>query len=205
MVYLYLLNIVLAIAAVVSCLRTPTSQMPNSFPKVVALLLIILMPLIGPIAWFVISWASRAEAQSADGRVEIPRNPLEIFRLPNSEETSKSASEPVPPDDNPDFLFSLEAQLRRQKLAKSTPDLPRRKAAGTDGKQPGQEGESSPDLGKESFGKLDGLQDSSKDSLAPGGQDGASLPEELSETGQQKQNRPDKQDRNEDEEGQLQG
>lgn len=114
MPFFYALQVILAIAALVACLRTPADELPGRIPRPLWLILILIIPLIGPIAWFVISWSSRAERASTDGTVEIPRNPLEMFRQGKAK---KSEPEQVPPDDNPDFLFSLEAQMRRRKMA----------------------------------------------------------------------------------------
>lgn len=108
-------TILILVAGVVSCLQTPTDQLPGNLPRPIWLLIIVLLSPLGGIAWFLIRWVSRAEANSADGTVSIPRNPLEIFRNDDSER--HTAQQPVPPDDNPDFLFSLEAQMRRKRLA----------------------------------------------------------------------------------------
>lgn len=116
MIWVYIVAVVLAIYAVVDCLRTPTDELPGRLPKFLWLLLIILLTIIGPIAWLVVSWAARAEKQSSDGRVQIPRNPLEIFNRGQEMELQPEMKE-VPPDENPDFLFALEAQIRRRQLA----------------------------------------------------------------------------------------
>lgn len=118
MIWVYIVALVLGIYAVVDCLRTPTDELPGHLPKFLWLLLILLLTIIGPIAWLVISWASRAEKQSSDGAVQIPRNPLEIFNRGQQAEPKPEVKE-VPPDENPDFLFALEAQIRRQQLAEA--------------------------------------------------------------------------------------
>lgn len=116
MIWVYIVAIALAIYAVVDCLRTPTADMPGHLPKFLWLLLILLLTIIGPIAWLVISWAVRAEKHSDDGSVQIPRNPLEILRRGQEVEEKLEAKE-LPPDENPEFLFALEAQIRRKQLA----------------------------------------------------------------------------------------
>lgn len=114
MLWVYAVIIVLALYAVVDCLRTPTDDLPGRLPKFIWLLIILLISIIGPIAWIVISWATRAEKNSTDGSISIPRNPTEIFK--RSSTSTQDPPQMVPPDENPDFLFSLEAQIRRKKI-----------------------------------------------------------------------------------------
>ena len=126
-VVIALVQILLAVYALVDCLRTDKSELPGRLPRVFWLLIIIVVPLFGPLAWIVISWASKAE--SADGRIEIPRNPLEIFRGSGERSRSQEPEIPQAPDDNPDFLFSLEAKMRRERLAREAEEAARKRAA----------------------------------------------------------------------------
>ena len=122
-----LIQILLAVYALVDCLRTDKSDLPGRLPRAFWLLIIIVLPVFGPLAWIVISWASKAE--SPDGRVEIPRNPLEILRGSSPSPQRKEAEVPQAPDDNPDFLFSLEAKMRRERLAREAEEEAKRRAA----------------------------------------------------------------------------
>ncbi len=81
----WLLAIALTIYAVVDCIQTDDSRV-RGLPKVVWVLVILLFPLVGPIAWFI---AGRPERPQA-GRSQPPR------RQP-----------PRGPDDDPDFLRGL--------------------------------------------------------------------------------------------------
>lgn len=126
-VVIALVQILLAVYALVDCLRTDKSDLPGRLPRAFWLLIIIVLPLFGPLAWIVISWASKAE--SADGRIEIPRNPLDIFRGSGQGSRSQEVEIPQAPDDNPDFLFSLEAKMRREKLAREADEEAQRRAA----------------------------------------------------------------------------
>lgn len=126
-VVIALVQILLAVYALLDCLRTDKSDLPGRLPRAFWLLIIIVLPLFGPLAWIVISWASKAE--SADGRIEIPRNPLEVFRGGGQGSRSQEPEIPEAPDDNPDFLFSLEAKMRREKLAREAEEEARRRAA----------------------------------------------------------------------------
>ena len=126
-VVIALVQILLAVYALVDCLRTDKSDLPGRLPRAFWLLIIIVLPLFGPLAWIVISWASKAE--SVNGRIEIPRNPLEVFRGSGERPRSQEVEIPEAPDDNPDFLFSLEAKMRREKLAREAEEEARRRAA----------------------------------------------------------------------------
>ena len=122
-----LVQILLAVYALVDCLRTEKSDLPGRLPRAFWLLIIIVLPVFGPLAWIVISWASKAE--SPDGRVEIPRNPLEILRGSSPSPQPQESEIPRAPDDNPDFLFSLEAKMRRERMAREAEEEAKRRAA----------------------------------------------------------------------------
>ncbi|WP_122819474.1 PLD nuclease N-terminal domain-containing protein [Varibaculum vaginae] len=125
-VVITLVQILLAVYALVDCLRTDKSDLPGRLPRVFWLLIIIILPVFGPLAWIVISWASRAE--SPDGRIEIPRNPLDIFRGGSQSSQPQEPQIPQAPDDNPDFLFSLEAKMRRERMAREAEEEVRKRA-----------------------------------------------------------------------------
>lgn len=126
-VVITLVQILLAVYALVDCLRTAKTDLPGRLPRAFWLLIIILLPLLGPLAWIVISWASKAE--TSDGRVEIPKNPLEIFRGSGERSESREPEIPQAPDDNPDFLFSIEAKMRRERLAREAEEEAKKRAA----------------------------------------------------------------------------
>lgn len=125
-VVITLVQILLAVYALVDCLRTAKTDLPGRLPRAFWLLIIILLPLLGPLAWIVISWASKAE--TSDGRVEIPKNPLEIFRGGAERSESREPEIPQAPDDNPDFLFSIEAKMRRERLAREAEEEAKKRA-----------------------------------------------------------------------------
>ena len=157
-VVIALVQILLAVYALVDCLRTDKSDLPGRLPRAFWLLIIIVLPLFGPLAWIVISWASKAE--SPDGRVEIPRNPLEIFRGSGERSRSQEPEIPQAPDDNPDFLFSLEAKMRREKLAREAEEEARRRAAKN--QQHADKGQDTAGSGKDSS-----AEDSDEDEVNP--------------------------------------
>ncbi|WP_311524106.1 PLD nuclease N-terminal domain-containing protein [uncultured Varibaculum sp.] len=157
-VVIALVQILLAVYALVDCLRTDKSDLPGRLPRAFWLLIIIVLPLFGPLAWIVISWARNAD--SPDGRVEIPRNPLEIFRGSGERSRSQEPEIPEAPDDNPDFLFSLEAKMRREKLAREAEEEALRRAAKN--QQHSDSGQDAAGSGKDSS-----AQDSDEDEANP--------------------------------------
>lgn len=112
---LYVIPVALAIYAVLDCARTPKEEMPAGLPKPIILLAIILFAYVGPIAWIVISRVMKAEStgEGIKGGLWSSDNPQPLFnRTPKQEEVVD-----LPPDDDPDFLWKLEAQIQRQKSA----------------------------------------------------------------------------------------
>ncbi|MEE6282557.1 PLD nuclease N-terminal domain-containing protein [Georgenia sunbinii] len=100
----FILILALTIYALVDCVRNDDSDMPVALPKGVWLLLIVLFPAIGPITWLVVSRASRQTAReggtvyrSSSAGYQRPARPSRPPRM-----------RPVAPDDDPDFLASLD-------------------------------------------------------------------------------------------------
>ena len=78
--------------------RTPEDEMPGKIAKPIWLMIILFtatIAAIGPIAWLVLRWVSRAE-KAQQKQAEAPKRP--------------SA-----PDDDPEFLRDLEQDIRRRK------------------------------------------------------------------------------------------
>lgn len=97
MVRLYLLlfvvQIALTVVALISCLSAEEDEI-RALPRLIWVLIILFFPLVGSIAWFL---AGRpAKAEGGGGFPEQKRQ------------------RPVAPDDDPDFLGSLDAQQSQQ-------------------------------------------------------------------------------------------
>mgnify|MGYP000919241711 CR=1 FL=1 len=78
--------------------RTPEDEMPGKIAKPIWLMIILFtatIAAIGPIAWLVLRWVSRAE-KAQQKQAEAPKRP--------------SA-----PDDDPEFLFRLERDIQRKR------------------------------------------------------------------------------------------
>ena len=84
----FLISLVLSVYALFSCIQTPDEDVPH-LPKLVWIVLIVFVPFVGPIVWLLMS---RTQA----GRREAVARP------------PKPAARPVAPDDDPDFLKSLD-------------------------------------------------------------------------------------------------
>ena len=83
----WLATVALTVYAVVDCIQTDDSRVRN-LPKVLWILLVLLFPLVGPIAWLVAGRPPR----STPGQGQGPR---------------PQARPPRGPDDDPDFLRRL--------------------------------------------------------------------------------------------------
>lgn len=88
---LLVLPLAFIIFALVDCIRTPRHHIPPGPPKGVWVVLIVFVPVIGAIAWLVIS---RSRGISSGG----------IRRKPKG---------PTAPDDDPQFLADLDWQARK--------------------------------------------------------------------------------------------
>ncbi|MGW1057462.1 PLD nuclease N-terminal domain-containing protein [Micromonospora rubida] len=97
-VLLFLIQIVLAVCALISCLSAEEGQV-RGLPRIAWVLIILFFPLVGSIAWFV------AGREPAGGR---PRAAGPIGRAP------ADRRRPVAPDDDPEFLSSLAERSREQ-------------------------------------------------------------------------------------------
>ena len=99
-----LIVVALSIYTLIDCARTPSATMPARIPKVAWLLLLFLVPVIGPLIWLYFRYqhifSSDAKLSSGD--------------IAQKMRGHRGKSGPVAPDDDPDFLARLEAQNRRR-------------------------------------------------------------------------------------------
>lgn len=112
-VILFGLLVAVTLYALVDCIRTPRDMMPAKLPKALWLLLILLFSPIGPIAWIIVSRVAAAEDKG--GRFE-PTVWSSRDSVPLSFGREKPAADaPQAPDDDPEFLESLERKVRDKK------------------------------------------------------------------------------------------
>jgi Phospholipase_D-nuclease N-terminal len=82
----FLISLVLTVYALFSCVQTREEDVPY-LPKLVWIVLIVFLPFVGPIAWLLVSRGA--------GGFERPSRP-------------RPQGKPVAPDDDPDFLATLD-------------------------------------------------------------------------------------------------
>jgi hypothetical protein len=85
----FLISLVLSVYALFSCIQTRDEDVPY-LPKLVWIVLIVLVPFVGPIVWLLMVRTTGAV------RGERPVRP------------ATTPGRPIAPDDDPDFLASLE-------------------------------------------------------------------------------------------------
>jgi hypothetical protein len=78
----------LLVYSLIDCSRTPESAMPSTLPRAAWVVVMILLPIVGPLYWLV---ATRTNKN----------------RGPGSAPSSGPARRPIGPDDDPDFLHGL--------------------------------------------------------------------------------------------------
>ncbi|WP_433537362.1 PLD nuclease N-terminal domain-containing protein [Micromonospora sp. CA-249363] len=97
-VLLFLVQIVLAVCALISCLSAEEGQI-RSLPRIVWVLIILFFPLIGSIGWFVAGReASPGARKGWPGGVGSPE---------------RQRPRPVAPDDDPEFLRSVQERAKQ--------------------------------------------------------------------------------------------
>lgn len=120
---MFVLPVALAIYATIDCARTPKDEMPGNIPKAFALIGILIFTVIGPLAWIVVSRVMKAEQKGGlNAGLWSSDNPQPLFQR-----KEKMEPEHVPPDNDPEFLWKLEAEIQRQKLAKEAEEEKKRR------------------------------------------------------------------------------
>ena len=123
----FLISLVLSVYALFSCIQTRSKDVPY-LPKLLWILLIVFVPIVGPIVWLLVS----------RGQGVVP-----LSRAPAAPRSYRPAGRPVAPDDDPDFLASLEryrdprTTIRPPKPGDpKTPGSAEDQAAGTEADKP---------------------------------------------------------------------
>ncbi|VEG29811.1 PLD nuclease N-terminal domain-containing protein [Actinomyces howellii] len=108
-IVLIVVVLALVLYSLLDCARTPEEGMPARIPKFVWILLIVLFPTVGAIAWIITSRVKAAEERGGT---------VEPTMWSSREGTSFRRPErprPVAPDDDPEFLRELERDIRRRR------------------------------------------------------------------------------------------
>ncbi|WP_265520522.1 PLD nuclease N-terminal domain-containing protein [Oerskovia flava] len=106
-----LLAIGLAVYAIADCASSEEDER-GGVPKGLWFVLIIFLPLVGPVAWILVKRSQRTRYAAGGGYPQRPG-------MPSSGRGSAKRRRrgPVAPDDDPDFLWRLEQERRRQERA----------------------------------------------------------------------------------------
>ncbi|MBM6979538.1 MAG: PLDc_N domain-containing protein [Actinomyces succiniciruminis] len=125
----YILPLALALYALLDCIRTPSENMPARLPKPMWILLILVMAVVGPIAWIITSRVRAAEERGGEIERTVwsskERVDLHLAERPR----------PIAPDDDPEFLAHLEQDIRRRRRRDKdagTNDAPGNRNEGSD-------------------------------------------------------------------------
>lgn len=99
----------LTLYALLDCARTPEESLPARMPKFLWIMLIVVFPAVGPIAWIIVSRVKAAEERGGyvEPTVWSSREGT-TFRRPER-------ARPMAPDDDLEFLRDLEQDIRRRK------------------------------------------------------------------------------------------
>lgn len=108
-VVLIVLAIALVLYSLLDCARTPEEGLPARIPKFVWIILIILFPTVGAIAWIITSRVKAAEERGGivEPTVWSSREGTTFHR--------HARPRPVAPDEDPEFLRSLERDIQRRR------------------------------------------------------------------------------------------
>lgn len=98
----FLISLALSVYALFSCIQTPDEDVPH-LPKLVWIVLIVFVPFVGPIVWLLML---RNQLGRRDRAVRPPA----------------PTTRPVAPDDDPDFLKSLDRYRDPRTTAKPPQD-----------------------------------------------------------------------------------
>ncbi|RAO26337.1 hypothetical protein PSN13_06361 [Micromonospora saelicesensis] len=98
-VLLFLVQIVLAVCALISCLSAEEGKI-RALPRIAWVLIILFFPLVGSIAWFIVGREPTAGARKGWPGV--------------TGGSERQRPRPMAPDDDPEFLRSVEERAQQQ-------------------------------------------------------------------------------------------
>jgi hypothetical protein len=103
-----LIELGLLVFCLIECIRTPADEQRN-LPRWAWIVLILLVPLVGSIAWLVAGRPRR-------GRGAAPWPSTASAGFPEHGRPRRAAAPPRGPDDDPEFLASLAPDAEKQRL-----------------------------------------------------------------------------------------
>lgn len=137
-ILLFMFILATTVYAVVDCINAD-EQDRRGLPKGLWLILIIMLPIFGPVAWYWLSSSQRRARMAAGGSTtNRPTTGSSGYGRPT--QRPQRPSRPVAPDDDPDFLWRLEQERR-----KAAREERNRRDLGTDQTGPSKGGSAQPD------------------------------------------------------------
>nr|NLD39682.1 PLDc_N domain-containing protein [Actinomycetales bacterium] len=92
----FILAIAVWIYGVIDCAQTPEDRVPRGLKKPVWLIIVLLIPVIGSLAWLGVKWVAGSSSITKSGGYRSPKR-----------------KGPTAPDDDPEFLANLDWQARK--------------------------------------------------------------------------------------------
>ncbi|MDO5034735.1 MAG: PLD nuclease N-terminal domain-containing protein [Actinomycetaceae bacterium] len=114
-VLMVVLTVAVTIYAVADIARTPSDQLPARIPKPMWLLATILLPPVGGLAWVIVSRVTQAEARGGEINRKMWYSDESAIKTRASNRRRESAPTFNAPDDDPEFLWMLEKELRSKR------------------------------------------------------------------------------------------
>lgn len=109
-VLLFMFVLAITVYAVVDCLNADEEDR-RGLPTGLWLILIIMLPIFGPVAWYLLSSSQRRARLAAGG--SSSSSPRSTGASYGRSAPRQRPARPVAPDDDPDFLWRLEQERRR--------------------------------------------------------------------------------------------
>ncbi len=137
----YVVPVALAIFALFDVFRSEESER-SGLPRALWAAIVVVLPVLGPVVWIIVSRVRRAEAEGRYSPTPGPSRPWGASgparpsggsgtsrggsgaRPPIRPGWSRRPAGPTAPDDDPEFLRDLERQWRREKRGGETPEEP---------------------------------------------------------------------------------
>lgn len=103
--------IAVTIYSLLDCMRTPEEDLPTRMPRFMWILIILIVPVMGPIGWIITNWAKGLE-----GTGYMSPTVWSIWKTRGeSQQHHPGWPGPVGPDDDPEFLRNLDRDVKRRK------------------------------------------------------------------------------------------
>lgn len=121
-----ILTVAITVYAVADIARTPKDEMPARLPKAMWLLLVLLLPPLGGLAWIIVSRVTQAEARGGQINRKVWYSDESAIKSPTFRRHRNTPYGYHAPDDDPEFLWSLEKELRSKRSEEEIREAERR-------------------------------------------------------------------------------